>query len=283
MTVTINAYCDKGRIDGTWGDVTTPNDECNIVFNYYGDQACKFYDVDISRYFQGLTKFMGAISIGLGLVLTFYGSKFILIVFGLLCFLITQMLMWLVLYNTQIFKPEEIESKVGIILAIAAVIFLVGAVASYYMAKFADNFAVPMISTWCGGIIAFMLISATKVPPYGKFAIIIFVAGTAGYYSYKVQRFVKSAGTALIGSFILFNGIGKYAGGYPNLMDMTPADGSDGAQSAAMEKLKEEMGAMAMFYIGGTIFVAILGTWVQLTYVSKAKEDEDDFMNSKDA
>lgn len=278
-TVTINAICAKGAEEGVWTELEL-NDDYNLVYQYTGDEACKFYDVDISKYFPGLIKFAGAISIILGLVLCFVGSKFILIVFGTLVFLLSQIGMWLILYNTHIFNPEEIENKKGLIIGLGVVVCALGAVGSYLMARFADKFAVPLISGWCGGIIAFMLFGGFKIPGTVKLIIIALVSGATVYYSYKVQRFVKSAGTAMIGAFILFNGIGKYVGGYPSLVS---GQSESGAEDAALEKLNSEAGAMALFYLGGTVAFTVLGTWFQLTYVQKKAEEEDDFMNSKES
>jgi hypothetical protein len=274
--VTINAYCNKGVTPGAWKELEL-NDDCDIRYEYRGDEACKFYDVDISKYFSGLKKFTGAISILLGLTLCFVGSKFILIVFGLLVFLLSQVLMWGILYNTHMFKPEEVESKKGLIIGLGVVVFALGGAFSYFMSRFANKFAVPLISGWCGGIISFMLIGGMKMPGPAKLLIIALVAGATVYYSYKVQRFVKSAGTAMIGAFILFNGIGNYVGGYPSIMS-TQSEG--GAEDAAIEKLNSKDGAMALFYLGGTVAFTALGTWFQLTYVEKKVEDKDDFMNS---
>lgn len=148
------------------------------------------------------------------------------------------------------------------------------------MSKFADKFAVPLISGFCGGIIAFMLIGGFHIPGGAKLAIVAVIAAATVYYSYKVQRYVKSAGTACIGAFILFNGIGKYVGGYPQIMSV---QSEGGAEDQAIEALNNEVGALALFYLGGTIAFTVLGTWFQLTYVIKKEEDKDDFMNQEDA
>ena len=280
LTDTINAVCNKETAAGAgvWTEVTTSG--CNLELQFVGSEACKLYDVDISKYFAGLTKFIGAISIILGLVLCFVGSKFILIVFGILVFLLAELIMWGILYNTHMFQPEEIEEKKGLILGLGVVVLILGILASYYLAKFADKYAVPLISGYVGGVIAFMLIGGVKIPAAAKLATIVVVAATTVYYSYKVQRFVKSAGTACIGAFILFNGIGKYVGGYPAIMGVQ----SEGdAETKAIEELNSKEGAMVLFYLGGTIAFTILGTWVQMTYVQVKEEEEDDFMNSKDA
>jgi hypothetical protein len=278
--VTVNAICAKGASQGNWTEIQV-NDECNLVYQYTGDEACKFYDVDVSKYFAGLTKFTGAICIALGLALCFYGSKFVLIVFGLLIFLLTQAVMWLILYNTHIFDPKEIETKKGLIIGLGVVVFALGGTGAYFMARFADKFAVPLIAGWCGGIVSFMLIGSTKIPGPAKLLVIAMVAGATVYYSYKVQRFVRSAGTAMIGAFLLFNGIGNYVGGYPSIMS-AKSEG-DGDDAAIAELNAKSGGAMAFFYLGGTIAFTALGTWFQLTYVETKVYEEDDFMNEKDA
>lgn len=119
------------------------------------------------------------------------------------------------------------EDKKPLIIGVGVLFIALGGVIAYYMARFADKFAVPLISGWVGGIIGFMLIGATKMPGAAKILIISVVAGAAGYYSFKVQRYVKSAGTAIIGAFILFRGIGNYVGGYPEIMAHQVSDGAD--------------------------------------------------------
>lgn len=104
-TVVINAICNKNAESEVWS-LTETHEACNVVYEFKGDTACKFYDVNISKYFSGLNKFMGAIAIILGLILCFVGSKFILIVFGLLCLMLSQIVPWLILYNTHMFNPE---------------------------------------------------------------------------------------------------------------------------------------------------------------------------------
>ena len=42
--------------------------------------------------------------------------------------------------------------------------------------------------------------------------------------------------------------------------------------------MNDEEKGYFLFYLGGTIAFAVLGTWVQLTYVQKIVEEEEDFM-----
>lgn len=279
-TVTIDAICEKDG-DGVWEDLTASGETNDIQYKYTGDEACKFYDIDISKYFSGLTKFVGALSVLVGLVLTFYGSKFLVTVFGLLVFMLTQVIMWAILYNTHLFKPEDIEDSKATIIAIGVVVAALGGVAAYYMARFADKFAVSLISAWVGGICGFMVIGATHMPGGAKLFIIAIVAFAAGYYSFKVQRYMKSAGTAIIGAFILFRGIGDFVGGYPEVMSSAAHEDDSQAVDKAIAEMDDEAKGFFLFYLGGTIAFAVLGTWVQLTYVQKV-EDED-FMKQEDS
>lgn len=173
--------------------------------------------------------------------------------------------MWGILYNTHMFKPEHVETKKGQIIAIGVVLFALGGVIAYYSAKFADKFAVSLIAGWCGGIFGFMTVGATTIPPLAQTFIVLAIAAAAAYYSFKVKRYIKSGGTAIIGAFILFNGIGKYAGGYPSF-NKSHSDDETSAQKA-LEDMSDEQKGMALFYLAGTIAFAVLGTWVQLTYV----------------
>lgn len=190
------------------------------MIDYTGDAGCQFYDIDISKFFKPFTNFIGAIEIILGLILCFAGSKFILIVFGLLIFMATQGLGFAIMYSSHLFNAETIETKKGTIIGVGCLIFAVGLVTAYYMSKFADKFAVPLISGWCGFILSFMIVGGIHaIPSLARLAIVGVLALAAAYYSFKVQRFIKSAGTGLIGSFLLFNGISKYAGGYPEIFE----------------------------------------------------------------
>lgn len=276
-TVTIDAYCNKGA-DGVFEDISAAGESGDVQYKFTGDEACKFYDVDISKYFSGLAKFIGVLSVALGLVMTFYGSKFLVIVFGILILLLTQVIAWGILYNTHMFKPDEVEEKKGLIIGLGIVVLGLGGVAAYYAARFADKFAVPLISGWVGGIFAFMIIGATGLPGGAKMLIVAAFAAASGYYSYKVQRYVKSAGTAIIGAFILFNGIGKFVGGYPEMMSDHAAGADTAAMDDAIAQMDDKEKGMAAFYLVGTVAFGVLGTWFQLTYVQKVEEEEGDFM-----
>ena len=99
---------------------------------------------------------------------------------------------------------------------------IVGAVAAKYLIKFAHKFLVPIIAFVCGSLTAFLLTSAISSKgnmKYVKIAIDGGAGGVAAFFAHRVQRYIKTVGTACIGSFMLFKGIGNYVGGFPKLLD----------------------------------------------------------------
>ena len=108
----------------------------------------------------------------------------------------------------------------AIIIGVLGVI--VGVVAAKFLVKFAHKYLVPIIAFVCGSLTAFLLTSAISSKgnlKYVKVAIDGGVGGIAAYFSWRVQQYIKTVGTACIGSFMLFKGIGNYVGGFPKLLD----------------------------------------------------------------
>ena len=66
------------------------------------------------------------------------------------------------------------------------------------------------------------------------------------------------------------HGISSYAGGFPSVLDT--------------KDLKDEVDAGFIGYVVGMIFFAVLGSFIQLKYVTEENDqDSDDFMNKDNA
>jgi hypothetical protein len=48
---------------------------------------------------------------------------------------------------------------------------------------------------------------------------VVAAASAAAYVSDKVQKYVKTVGTAMVGSFLIAKGVGFYAENFPKLFD----------------------------------------------------------------
>jgi|TARA_B110001450_G_C17631059_1_gene485228 uncharacterized membrane protein YGL010W len=97
-----------------------------------------------------------------------------------------------------------------------------GCVAAKYLIVFAAKFLVPIIAFVCGSLLAFMMTSTISLSgnaAYIKILIDGVFGGAAAFFSHKVQKYIKTVGTACIGSFLLFKGIGSFEGHFPKLLD----------------------------------------------------------------
>jgi hypothetical protein len=105
---------------------------------------------------------------------------------------------------------------------------------------------------FCAGCaITFILVTPIHINSHIKTGI-IFVCGIAGAYIGRAfDKYIKSAGTAIIGSVVLMNGIGSYVGGFPDLFTNHVEIPDSGAEQ---QKFWGYIVGMILFALGGTFF-----------------------------
>jgi hypothetical protein len=86
--------------------------------------------------------------------------------------------------------------------------------------------------------------------------IVVISAGFAAWFSNKVQRYIKTIGTAIIGAFLLARGVGEYVGGFPKLLDQV----STGSLSPEEINVADQS-QTALAYIAAIIFLSVLGSF----------------------
>jgi hypothetical protein len=69
---------------------------------YEGPEGCHAFDVDFSKYLDPLSKFLGFFEILIGLVVCFFGSRFILYTFATLVFIAVNGFIMGLSYNMQL-------------------------------------------------------------------------------------------------------------------------------------------------------------------------------------
>ena len=203
------------------------DDKCNPVFTTKHKGGCSW---DSQETFAVATKFTGAILIIVGAIMTFIGARFIMWVLGFLIFAAIQGVFFTISYSAGFIDPVSIynsqvsggnKAVVAIIIGVLGII--IGCVAAKYLINFATKYLVPIIAFVCGSLAAFMLTAGLPLKgnqaKYIKIAIDGAVGGVCAYFSHRVQKYIKTVGTAVIGSFMLFKGIGYYLGGFPKLLD----------------------------------------------------------------
>lgn len=216
-------YCDKDAKSNAQSikEVTNPADNDNKVLEYTGPEGCPVYEID-PGFLKGFGKFLGAGEIIIGLAMAFFGSKFIFYVLRFLVLLLVNIVAWLALYNLNIIN---VGSAGGSLFLVAVIIMGLGAAAAYYFGNFAEKYAVSIIAGLCGAAMTYLLLAKMKIKSFEKQVLMLITGGLFVYLGRQYNKYVKSIGTAVIGSFLLMQGIGAYAGGFPHLMDGIEVDG----------------------------------------------------------
>lgn len=255
-------------------------DACNPVFYTKHKGGCSWDSQDT---FSGISKFTGAILIIVGAIMSFFGARFIMWVLGFLIFAAVQGIFFTISYSAGFIDPVSVYNsqlaggnKAIIAVVIGVLGLILGGVAAKYLIKFAHKFLVPIIAFVCGSLAAFLFTSTLPLNGdlvFLKIGIDGVVGGACAFFSHRVQKYIKTVGTAIIGSFMLFKGIGNYAHGFPKLLDALQTGEID--QSELNDAYEGNMGQRAVLYLVGVVLTAILGSYIQLKVTCKEQADDD--------
>jgi len=144
--------------------------------------------------------------------MTFAGAKFLFQLISAFVTLVATIVFYLVISNIFFGVKTEAGWKIGLIIVAIGI----GLGAAYISYKLTSRFAIPIIAGGAGGF-GFKLIS-NVIGIRNEYAAIgiLFVGILAGVYlGYKLNEFVKTFGTAFLGSYILIRGAGFFFGGFP--------------------------------------------------------------------
>lgn len=218
--------------------------------------------------------------------MTLIGARFIMWVLGFLIFAAVQGIFFTVSYSAGFIDPLSIYNsqiaggnKAAVAVVIGIIGIILGFVAAKYLINFASKFLVPIIAFVCGSLVAFMFTASLPLEgdlQYIKIVIDGTVGGAAAFFSHRVQKYIKTVGTACIGSFMLFKGIGSFVGGFPKLLDSLQAGDID--QDELNQAYEGKLGERAIGYLVGVVLTAIAGSFIQLKVTCKEIAD-DDMMN----
>lgn len=145
--------------------------------------------------------------------MTFAGAKFLFQLVSAFVTCITSIVFYLLISN--IFFDAKTADWLRIITLIIALAAGLGAAFLSY--KLSVKFAIPIIAG-AGGAFGFKLISnvAGIRNEYGAIAFLIVGVVAGVYLGMKLNVFVKTIGTAFLGSYILTRGAGFWFGGFPS-------------------------------------------------------------------
>lgn len=202
--------------------------------------------------------------------MVFVGSRFILFVFAGLCGLLAATILFLGAYNLVL---DEKTATKGAVFGTLAFAFLVGLLFSWVAYKFAKNWAIAIIAAW-GGIAICVPLSKVAGLHGTAFSLGAAIIGAIlGFYvGRKFNMYVRSIGTAVIGSFLATRGLGSFLGGYPNETDIINNTASG----------KFEYNPAILGYAACMVALAVIGSIVQIRMNRGRTHDDDEMFAQED-
>lgn len=151
--------------------------------------------------------------------MTYAGAKFLFQIFGGLVFLLTTSGLFMTIYN--FFLP--VSSSIYIVSTVGVFAAAMGVLMAIFTYKFAKEWAVTLLAAW-GGIIAAMVIISIAGITNSTVTILIAVlaAVAAGYVGKKMNKLVRTAGTAFVGAGLVIKGVTCYLTMNSNMQQNDP-------------------------------------------------------------
>lgn len=240
---TINGVCDDKDSIGKWSE--TSKGTCNAEVTYTGKSGCVF--VNGLALYHSIEPFMGFIFVVIGGLMTFAGAKFLFQLVSAVVTLIVTTVFYLFVSNLFFTLTTGTGLKVGLLIAAIGL----GLGAAYLSYRFTVRWAVPIVAG-AGGAFGFKLLSnlAEIRNEYAVISILILGAVGGVFIGIKLNEFVRTIGTAFLGSYILIRGFGFFFGGFP-----------EGASDVNVHKIKGD--DKIVFYFIGFVTAFVAGSVVQ--------------------
>lgn len=270
-SIKIRITCDKnmGKKDKMDLNFTGFHPEqCENIFEITAKEACpviNFYG--IYKFFTSNSVWVGAVVIGIGVFLCFFGKRLEQITKLVICALFVPLILIMIIYgcftidnNWAPYVILGIGLALGIGLGILFIKFekffgaILGAGLGYIVGVVIYNTCLQYIK-----VNATLVYYLTIVASIILFAIL-------GYCLYSILLVI---GTAVIGAYLIVRGISLYAKGFPNESAVI-----DLIMKKEFEELKQFNTPIVYAYLGGFVFLAIVGSWVQFKLFGKKEEEE---------
>lgn len=270
-TVTFQGVCVDDETETSL--VTEDYGDCNALITYTSSGACYIQYINITKYMDMIAPYTGALFILVGLVMCFYGSRFLPFMIAFLMGLLVGGFIGMVGYS--FIDKAKVQLFHLIILLAVSVIF--GIIAGICIFKVANNWAVTMLSFWLGIMVAVFILKLAQIQNQNITLIACGVGGMIGaYIGSKYNHGIKKLGTGVIGSFLLIRGLAMYIGHFPSEFETGDVDAS---------VLNPDEGSQLFYtigYLAAFIVIACLGFIFQKNYLQE-EEDKDNVWADGDA
>jgi len=193
--------------------INKSTDPCSETISYEGPLGCPTAKLDIEKYAALIAPYVGFIMIAAGLIMTFAGAKFIEYLGAFLVGLAVTGFTFGVGFN--LLPPHH--TKLFELILLLAFGILLGAVAAHFAWAFIKNgWAVSIMAGFAAVVLVLMLCGVADVQNfYVKIVSIVVGLIVGAYIGKKLQKIIKTFGTAFIGAFLTVRGASFFLGGWP--------------------------------------------------------------------
>jgi len=190
----------------------TSTDACSKSISYEGPLGCPTAKLEIERYAALIAPYVGFIIVTVGLIMTFKGAKFIQ---ALGAFLVGLVVCGIVFGMGFTFLPPKHTNLLEMIILLLVGI-IIGALAAKAAWELIKTWIVPMMAGFAVAVLVLMLLSLADIENFYLKVVAVFVGILAGaYVGTKLNKIIKTFGTAFIGSFLTVRGSSFFIGGWP--------------------------------------------------------------------
>ena len=195
----------------------TSKDKCNIVRTYESDKGCPVFELSIFNQFVSKYYWLfGIILILSGLVVAFFGSKFVNVMIyttvTLGIFMVAGYFVFNLLAEIAFFKKTWVQ------ITFFALFFLLSNVIGYFTMRI-RRVAVALTAAFGGYMLALTLLAAfmafMKEKIWQQYLLKISIPVVFGLCTLLMEETIVMFITSFIGSYLLIRGISFYAGGFP--------------------------------------------------------------------
>lgn len=257
----------KANVNAVIKSPSFSSKSCEGSFVYKSSNACST-QLPIAKAMATIGKFLGAIYIVVGIVMAFFGTKFIFWVLGGAVGFIVAGALFLAVQVMAL----PIDSGMGILIGVGIACIVVGGLVAWCTAALSRKYVVQIMGAIAAMIGLVMVGRIFKQGGWVAIALGVVGAVIGWFVADKLRNFIKAAATALLGSFLLIMGIGQYAPGFPSITGVKFEDVAENP-NANIELIG---------YAAGFVIVAVVGTIYQMKTQAQDKDDEFHEMDNED-
>jgi hypothetical protein len=210
----VNIVCNTDSNDNQihFINATTP-DQCDITLNYRSVKGCPVFTMDaFAQFLQKYSYLWGAVLIVFGIILAFFGNKFVNLVIFLTFFTASFCILGSLFFYMFMDKVNEDWAKWLCLAAIIVVSGLLG----YFIVRL-RKWGIALAAAWGGVLLGLLITSAFVVSATWLYYVILVACGLVAFlFALKTQNTVMIGVTSFVGSYGIVRGISLYAGGFPS-------------------------------------------------------------------